>query len=110
MRVNTQLQSIKYPNIFGGGDCVYYSDTPLNKVGVYAVRQNPILLQNIISALEHKSLNEFDPGSGYLLIFNLGDGTGILQKGSFIWQGKLAFYIKDLIDRRFMRRFQALEN
>ncbi len=104
--VNRFLQCTAYPELFGGGDCIYFEDNPLDKVGVYAVRQNPILFANLMAALEETPLQPFDPGGSYLLIFNLGDGTGILNKGIWRLTGKLAFKIKDSIDRKFMRVFQ----
>lgn len=104
--VNAYLQSVRHPEIFGGGDCVYFSPQPLDKVGVYAVRQNPVLYHNLLAALAGKRLQPFTPGGGYLLIFNLGKGYGVLQKGVLFWQGRLAFAIKDRIDRRFMNRFK----
>jgi NADH dehydrogenase FAD-containing subunit len=107
--VNRFLQAIDSPWIFGGGDCISFSDQPLDKVGVYAVRQNPILCHNLLAALESRPLRPFHPGGRYLLIFNLGDGVGVLHKGWLTLDGALAFWIKDLIDRRFMRRFQAME-
>jgi len=107
--VNNYLQSTDYANIFGGGDCIYYSPEPLAKVGVYAVRENPILLHNVRATLNDQPLITFDPGGSYLLIFNLGQGIGALQKGPFVWGGKLSFKIKDYIDSKFMREFQALE-
>ena len=63
-----------------------------------------------MAALEKEELETFEPGGKYLLIFNLGDGTGILYKWSIHLGGRLAFKIKDIIDRRFMRSFQAFEN
>ena len=107
--VNSYLQSIDYPEIFGGGDCIHFKDTPLDKVGVYAVRENPVIFHNLMAALEEKPLIPFDPGGDYLLIFNLGDGTGIFEKKGLVFGGRPAFWIKDYIDRRFMKRFQAIE-
>lgn len=105
--VNSYLQSVRYPDIFGGGDCITMEELPLARVGVYAVRQNPVLLSNLAAALEGKPLGPFDPGNPhFLLILNMGDGTGIFRKGRWIWHGRLAFYLKDFIDRRFMRKFQ----
>ena len=75
--VNSTLQSVGYPDIFGGGDCIYFSDQPLDKVGVYAVRQNPVLLNNLLARLEGHDLEAFDPGPEYLLIFNIGGGQGV---------------------------------
>jgi NADH dehydrogenase FAD-containing subunit len=109
LRVNAYLQCPQYPAIFGGGDCIYFEPRPLDKVGVYAVRQNPILFHNLEASLAQTALKPFDPGGDYLLIFNLGDGTGVLQKNWFIMGGRPAFLIKDYIDRKFMKRFQALE-
>ncbi len=105
--VNAFLQCELYPEIFGGGDCISFAPSPLDKVGVYAVRQNQVLFDNLLAALEMRALRKFAPGEGYLRIFNLGQGIGVLQKGPFSFRGRLAFLIKDLIDRRFIRRFQG---
>jgi len=107
--VNKYLQSTAYSDIFGGGDCIYFQDQPLAKVGVYAVRQNPVLLHNLMAQLEGKALLPFDPGGDYLQIFNMGDGTGIFYKKGITFSGKLAFMIKDYIDGKFMKKFQAYE-
>jgi NADH dehydrogenase FAD-containing subunit len=107
--VNQYLQCPKHPEMFGGGDCIYYEENPLDKVGVYAVRQNPVLLHNLISFMEDTPLQPFEPGGDYLLIFNLGGGTGVFRKKWLLFDGRLAFVIKDIIDRRFMKKFQAIE-
>jgi NADH dehydrogenase FAD-containing subunit len=109
LRVNRFLQSTAYPNLFGGGDCIHFEEAPLDKVGVYAVRENPILYHNLKAALEGSDLQAFDPGGDYLLIFNLGEGTGVLHKRWLTLDGRLAFMVKDYIDRRFMKRFHAIE-
>lgn len=105
--VNRFLQSTAYREIFGGGDCISLQSYRLARVGVYAVRQNPILHYNIRASLQGKPLRAFDPGGPYLLILNLGDGRGILWKKNFVWEGRSAFIFKDYLDRRFMRRFQV---
>lgn len=105
LRVNSYLQVPEYPEIFGGGDCIYFEPSPLDKVGVYAVRQNPVLYHNLLACLENKSLKAFSPGGDYMLIFNLGNGFGVLQKKALFLKGGLAFRIKDYIDRRFISRF-----
>lgn len=110
LRVNQYLQCPEYPEIFGGGDCIHYTPQPLDKVGVYAVRQNPVLFHNLVASLNGEALMPFDPGGNYLLIFNMGGGIGILHKAGITLGGRLAFRLKDWIDRRFMRRFQAIEN
>jgi NADH dehydrogenase FAD-containing subunit len=104
--VNEFLQSVAFPDIFGGGDCISFQPQPLDKVGVYAVRQNPLLRDNLLAALEGRSLSPFQPGGAYLLIFNMGDGGAIFRKKNLVFEGRLAFWLKDYIDRRFMRTFQ----
>ncbi len=109
LEVNTYLQCTAYPEIFGGGDCIYFKDAPLDKVGVYAVRQNPVLYHNLMAALEQAPLEPFDPGPDYLLIFNVGGAKGVLKKSRLVFSGTLAFKIKDFIDMRFMKKFQDME-
>jgi len=107
--VNHYLQCPEYPEIFGGGDCIYYAPQPLDKVGVYAVRENPVLLHNVLASIHGDSLQQFEPGGNFLAIFNLGGGYGALQKGPFSWGGKGSFRVKDYIDKKFMNRFQSME-
>jgi NADH dehydrogenase FAD-containing subunit len=109
LAVNQYLQSTKYPEIFGGGDCIWFEPQSLDKVGVYAVRQNPVLLHNLMAALEGGVLEPFDPGPEYLLIFNIGGGMGVLKKKGLVFGGRAAFWVKDYIDRKFMKKFQAIE-
>ena len=107
--VNKYLQCKTHTEIFGGGDCVYFEDQPLDKVGVYAVRENPVLYHNLMASLDRRELQAFYPGGEYLLIFNMGNGTGVLRKKKLVLGGKLAFIIKNFIDRRFMKKFKSLE-
>jgi NADH dehydrogenase FAD-containing subunit len=105
--VNEYLQSVAYPEIFAGGDCIGFQPMPLDKVGVYPVRENPILFHNLLAALTGQEMQAFEPQGKYLLIFNLGDGKGIYWKNNLVFGGKIAFYLKDYIDRKFMKVFQV---
>ena len=104
--VNRFLQSIDYPELFGGGDCISMVGHHLARVGVYAVRQNPILHHNLMVALDGGAMKTFIPPRDYMLILNMGNGRGILSKSNWVWHGRLSFFLKDFIDKRFMRRFQ----
>ncbi|MCP5109190.1 MAG: FAD-dependent oxidoreductase [bacterium] len=106
MLVNHHLQSEKYPGLFGGGDCIRFGPRPLEKVGVYAVRENPILMHNLQAALSGGPMLTFTPQEVFLLIFNMGDGTAIFTRKSLSFGGKVAFKLKDRIDRKFMKVFQ----
>jgi NADH dehydrogenase FAD-containing subunit len=108
MVVTRRLNSVDYSNIFGGGDCISLEDKKIDRVGVYAVRQNPILHKNLMAALEEKGeMERFEPQEHYMLIFNLGDGSGIFVRDSWVWNGRLAFILKNYIDQRFMKKFQV---
>jgi hypothetical protein len=37
----------------------------------------------------------------------MGNGKGIFWKKNWVWQGRLAFFLKDYIDRKFMKTFQV---
>ncbi len=105
--VNNYLQSTSHPDIFGGGDGVTFMNMPLDMVGVYAVRQAPILLYNIQAHLKGEPLKEFIPQKRYLLILNLGDGMGIFVRSPLVLKGKWAFRLKDFIDKRFISKLHA---
>ena len=105
--VNECLQSVSHPEIFGGGDCIMFEPKPLDMVGVYAVKQAPVLFHNIMSSLTGKPLKAFRPQKSYVLIFNLGEGTGIFVRGSLAVRARSAFILKDIIDRRFISQFKV---
>jgi NADH dehydrogenase FAD-containing subunit len=106
LRVNQFLQSVESPEIFGGGDCISFDPRPLAKVGIYAVRQNPVLLENLQRALGGGELVPFSPQKDYLLAFNMGDGTAVVRWKSLVFDGRIGFALKDYLDRRFMKMFQ----
>lgn len=102
LRVNRFLQAVEEPAIFGGGDCVAFEDHSLAKIGVYAVRESPILFYNVLAFLGQKKLRAFKPQRSFLLILNLGDGTGLAVWRRFSWHGRAAYWLKDFLDRRFL--------
>jgi len=107
MLVNEYLQCIAYPQLFGGGDCISMAGHTMAKVGVHAVRQNPVLKHNLGAALDGSEMKRFIPNPNFMLIMNMGDGKGILWKKSLVLSGRLVFLLKNFIDKRFMKRFQV---
>ncbi len=108
--VNEFLQSVAYPNIFGGGDCIRFQQRKLDKAGVYAVRQSPVLFRNLKSFLEQKPLQTFVPQKDYLIILNMGNKKGLLKWKNIVFDGKPAFWLKDYIDRGFVKKYQTSHN
>lgn len=104
--VDRFLRSPAAPEIFGGGDCVAFDGRPLPRIGVFAVRQAPVLFWNLLATLEGTELKAYEPQRKFLSIMALGEGQGLAVRGGLWWQGRLAFLLKDWIDRRFLREYQ----
>ena len=105
--VDADLASTGSPRVFAAGDCIAFRGTALPRVGVYAIRQAPILFHNLIATLEGWPRASFKPQRHYLTIANLGDGTGLAVRGAFLWQGRLAWRLKNAIDARFLAGYRS---
>lgn len=106
MLVDAHLRSTADPTIHGGGDCIAVEDQKLPKIGVFAIREAPVLFANLLACLEGRPPERFTPQHRWLLILNLGDGTGLATWDRLFWRGRLAFWLKDRIDRRFLASYQ----
>jgi NADH dehydrogenase FAD-containing subunit len=106
LRVDAHLRSVGDAAVHGGGDGVALEGHPLPRVGVYAIRQAPVLRHNLLAALEGAAPKRFRPQRRYLWIMNLGDGTGLAARGGLWWHGRTAHWLKDRIDRDFLRGYQ----
>lgn len=82
--VNPHLQSISHPYIFAAGDCcemVRGKSPP--KAGVYAVRSGPVLIKNLVRALNgedggnRSELARYTPQDDFLKLLMCGDGTAL---------------------------------
>ncbi len=104
--VNSYLQSVAYPNVFGTGDCATLKDFPeLPKNGVTAVRQGPVLWKNLLGAVASGRIIPFEPQKRYLAIMSIGNKQGFLNFGSFSLVSGWAWRLKNWIDVRFIRRY-----
>lgn len=105
--VNDRLQSSD-PAIFAVGDCAHMTGTPRPKAGVYAVRQAPVLYDNLCAALSDGPLRTYRPQKDYLKLISLGQQSALAERFGRSWTGPLMWRWKDHIDRRFMNRFRDL--
>ncbi|MDE4083538.1 FAD-dependent oxidoreductase [Planococcus maritimus] len=109
LAVKDTLQSTRFPEAFGAGDCVSIDRYPiLAKNGVYAVRQGPVLWGNLLSFLDGNPLSAFIPQKRYLAILSTGDGEALLTYGQWSMHGKLPWKLKQSIDKKFMRSYQSI--
>ena len=106
LRVDARLRSVADAAVHGGGDGVAVEGHELPRVGVHAIRQAPVLRRNLLASLEGAAPRRFRPRRRYLWIMNLGDGTGLAARGGLWWHGRAAHWLKDRIDRRFLRGYQ----
>jgi len=105
--VDHHLRSPLDARVHGAGDCVALQGHRLPRAGVFAVRQAPVLLHNLLAAAGGGAPRRFRPQRHHLWIMNLGDGTGFASRGARHLQGRLALRWKNWLDRRFLDQFRA---
>ncbi len=108
--INEYLQSISDPRLFGGGDSVAFRGEPLTRLGVFAIRQGPLIFRNVQALLKGEPLEKFEPQTRFLYILNLGNYEGLAIWGPLVWRGRYAWKLKNYIDTKFMRQFQYPED
>lgn len=108
--VDEYLRSITHHNVFAAGDIAAFVPGRLAKCGVYAVRQMPVLYQNLKNSLLGNTLVPYHPQRRFLALLSCADGRGIASRGWFRARGKMVWRWKDSIDRRFMSRFPKPES
>jgi NADH dehydrogenase FAD-containing subunit len=104
--VDHYLRSPADARLFGGGDAVSFRGRGLPKLGVFAIRQGPVLYRNLQAVLRSEPLQEFRPQRRYLYVLELGDGTGLAIYGPLSYRGRLAAALKHRIDRNFMALYR----
>lgn len=108
VRVDAQLRSISHPEVFAAGDVAAFEERALAKAGVYAVREGPVLTENLRRVVLARRLVRYRPQRRFLTIIGTGDGRAVAARGEWAVAGRWVWHWKNRIDRRFMRRFQQL--
>ncbi|MFC2970337.1 selenide, water dikinase SelD [Acidimangrovimonas pyrenivorans] len=106
--VGPTLQSLTDPAIFAAGDCAHLSHAPRPKAGVYAVREAPVLYDNLRAALTGGRLRRYRPQRDYLKLVSTGGKGAVADKFGLRLDGALLWRWKDRIDRKFMEKFHEL--
>ena len=105
--VDAELRSSD-PAVFAVGDCADMSTSPRPKAGVFAVRQAPVLFDNLRAALSGGALRPYKPQRDYLKLISLGSKQALAEKWGGAWSGGLLWRLKDRIDRDFMWKFRDM--
>lgn len=107
--VTPRLQSVDDPAVFAAGDIAHLRDDPRPKAGVFAVRQAPVLFDNLVVALtEQGTMRPYRPQGDYLKLISTGSKTAVADKWGLRLSGPWVWRWKDWIDRRFMDRLNHL--
>jgi len=108
IRVNEQLQTLTDPAIFAAGDIADFTDRPLEKAGVFAVRMGKPLAENLRRSLRGEPLKAYRPQRDWLSLISTGDQHAVASRGALGFAGDWVWRWKDHIDRSFMRMFTEL--
>jgi selenide,water dikinase len=102
--ITSTLQTPQYPEVFVVGDCAHFIPRPLEKAGVYAVRQAPVLHHNISAYLQGTTSQPFQPQRDYLKLISLGEKKAAADKWGWCIRGAWLWWLKNYIDTAFMKK------
>jgi selenide,water dikinase len=106
MLTNLNMQSVRYANVFGAGDCATVEGHEMPKAGVFAVRAAPTLAANLRAALAGTPLAQHVPQPRYLALISTGKRHAVGSWGNLSFGGWWAWRWKDRIDRSSSRRYR----
>lgn len=107
MPVTATLQHPDHPRLLGAGDAVRFGAEGLPRLGVYAVRQAPVLLDNLVALHTDGSPRPFSPPPTVLTAIDLGGGDAVVTYGERWLAGLPALAVKRVLDEWYLRRHRA---
>jgi NADH dehydrogenase FAD-containing subunit len=116
LRVAPSLQCPSAPRVFAAGDCALVAGhEDLARVGVHAIKQGPLLADNVERALEalragrppaDARYRSFRPYPVAPLILSTGRAEGLWTAGPLWLRGRWALRLKHAADLRWMNRYR----
>ena len=107
IQVDKFLQSLSHKQVFAVGDVADLRD-PRPKSGVFAVRQGPVLANNLRAAATGKALRPYRAQKNFLGLISTGNKDAVATRGNWVYESAWLWTMKDWIDRRFMAKFNEL--
>ena len=108
IQVTDTLQTVTDTAIFAAGDIASMVNHPLEKAGVFAVRQGAPLTDNLRRSVQGMRPKPYHPQRTWLALISTGDQYAVASRGWLGFGGAWVWRWKNAIDQRFMRRFQDL--
>ena len=110
ININKYLQSSNHAEVFAAGDCATVNGAVYPKSGVYAVRQGPVLAENLRHALNGggEALLAYTPQQRALALISSGERHAIASWGPISFRGNWVWRWKDDIDQAFMAKYRNL--
>ena len=110
IETNEHLQSTSHPSVFAAGDVAQQRGHSRARAGVFAVRQGPVLFENLQRLLRGDPLQAYQPQTRFLSLLACGNRYALgCRLGSSLPSvaGQWVWHWKDRIDRRFMAQFDS---
>jgi len=108
LQLHNTLQSLSHENVFAAGDVAVQVNQPRPRAGVFAVRQGPVLYQNLQRFVLQQPLKQHAPQTRFLTLLSTGAKHAIANKGPLSVAGAWVWRWKNHIDQKFMQRFNRL--
>ena len=106
LKTRPTLQTVADGHIFVVGDSGTMVDFDMPKAGVFAVRQGPVLWDNLQRFVWQRKLVNYQPQQSFLKLINTADGKTIAERGQRSFYGRWCWRLKNRIDKKFMRMYQ----
>jgi NADH dehydrogenase FAD-containing subunit len=105
--VDRSMRAVDGAPVWGAGDCATIEELAgVSRGGVYAVREAPVLDRSLRAALGRGRAGRYRPQSSYLALLNTGGGWALMRWKGIHRHSRWAWRLKDMIDRRFVRRYR----
>lgn len=103
--VDAFQRSSSHAQVFSAGDVSTRADLNLPRSGVYAVRAGVPLAKNLRAVLAGVEPSPYTPQAKTLNLLSCGNRQAVASWGKWAAQGRWVWWLKDWIDRGFIRRY-----
>lgn len=103
--VDAFQRSLSHPQVFAAGDVATRMDLALPRSGVVAAQAGPPLAKNLRAVLAGIEPSPYTPPTRTLRLLSCGNRRAIAIWGNWSAQGRWVWWLKDRIDRNFVKRY-----